>query len=98
MWGRGGAPLGPFLCPNPLLPQVHSSFSFLEVRDIAVREPSVVSGTVRGEPGAHLPAGTPTGAWGQVWVQPRPLLLGGDKVINCGWLNPGDAKFSWEVF
>lgn len=58
--------MGPLLRPNLPLPQVHSSFSFLEVRDIAVREPSVVSGTVRGEPCAHLPAGAPTGAQGQV--------------------------------
>lgn len=40
-------------CSSAPLLQVHSSFSFLEVRDITVREPSVVSGTAGGPHGAH---------------------------------------------
>ena len=80
-------------CSSAPLPQVHSSFSFLEVKDITVLEPSVVSGTAGGPPWR-------TQGWGQAWLQPqqrRLLLLGGDKVINCGWLNPGEAKFSQRV-
>lgn len=79
VWGGGGAPLGPLLCPKPPLPQVHSSFSFLEVRDIAVREPSVVSGTVWGEPSAHLPAGAPMGAGDKCGCSPSRSCLAGTR-------------------
>lgn len=44
-----------------LSPQVHSSFSFLEVREMTVREPSLVSGTnTHGNPWS----GTATGPGG----------------------------------